>query len=143
MKYLGIDFGSKRVGLAVSSEDGKFAFPLKTLDNNSKLLENTISVIKDEGIETLVFGLSKNSSMEENPIEKMVQDFISKLKESLPEISIDRELEYFSSVEAVRFPNVSQKKNLLDRKSKVEKIENIDEKAAAVILSRYLDKKKV
>ena len=40
MKYLGIDFGSKRVGLALSDENLQFAFPFKVLENSENLLED-------------------------------------------------------------------------------------------------------
>jgi RNase H-fold protein (predicted Holliday junction resolvase) len=42
VRYLGIDFGEKRVGIAVSDEDGKIAFPVSVLPNNENLMLVTL-----------------------------------------------------------------------------------------------------
>ena len=56
MKYLGIDFGTKRIGLAVSDEDGILAFPKKVILNNALKFENIQDIIQKEKIEALVVG---------------------------------------------------------------------------------------
>ena len=50
MKYLGIDYGSKKVGVAVSDESNRFAFPLAVLENSTKLLEEIWEICKKNSI---------------------------------------------------------------------------------------------
>ena len=59
MKYLAVDYGEKRVGLAMSDPAGKLAFPLKTLYNyNRKVLADELVAIMDEhGVDAVVLGL--------------------------------------------------------------------------------------
>ena len=68
MKYLGIDFGEKRVGIAVSDDTGKMAFPYSVILNNEKFLEEVAEIIKKEKIGEIVMGESKNFKNEPNKI---------------------------------------------------------------------------
>lgn len=58
MKLLGVDFGLKRVGLAVTDPDGTMAFPLATLERSGRdaLFAELLSVIAREGVEAVVVG---------------------------------------------------------------------------------------
>ena len=53
MKFLGIDYGTKRIGLALSDEDGKLAFPKETLKNDGDALNIVVDLIK--GIHLIMF----------------------------------------------------------------------------------------
>ena len=83
MKYLGIDFGSKRVGVAVSDETGKMAFPYSVILNSEKLLEEVEKIIDREKIDEIIIGESKNFEGNPNKIMADIKIFKEKL-EDLP-----------------------------------------------------------
>jgi len=138
MKYLGIDFGTKRIGLAVSDESGMIVRPYSIVKNDKQALLNIISVIQKEGIGSLVVGESRNESGDNNDLQKDINEFIGvlTLETFLP---IERISEAFSSYEA-HGRQGKESKNA--RKEKMGKTENLDARAACVILERYLSKKK-
>lgn len=125
MKYLGIDYGERYIGLAVSDEDGSFAFPHSIVETNDAI-QKIVSIWNSEKIEAVVIGESVASNGEHNEIFNKTLSFKEKLetKVSLP---IFFEKEYFSSVEASRYQQNSGRK---------------DDSAAAIILQRFLDRKK-
>ena len=58
MRYLGIDYGDVRIGVAVSDEEGKFAFPKLVIENQKKDARKKIeSLVKESNISTIVIGL--------------------------------------------------------------------------------------
>lgn len=124
MRYLGIDFGTKRVGIAISDDDGSFAFP-REIVSSTEIFEHLIEIVKKENISGIVIGESLASNGEENNVVKIAKSFAKKL-ESKISIPIYFEREDFSSVEAHRYQT---------------KKGNRDDSAAAVILQRFLDKK--
>jgi putative holliday junction resolvase len=58
MRFLGIDFGEKRIGLAISDPDGRLAVPLTTLErrNDRSALRQIAEIARQEGVERLVLG---------------------------------------------------------------------------------------
>lgn len=126
MKYLGIDFGKKRVGIAISDDTGKMAFPNMVLENTDKLLEEIINLVKNENIQEIVIGESKNFAGEPNKIMISIEDFVEELKDKAG-LKIWLEPEFLTSYQAERW----QGKNDLH-----------DASAAAIILQSYLDRLK-
>ena len=122
-KYLGIDFGSKRIGIAVSDDDGKMAFPYSVIVNDGKLLEEIKKIIKKEKIETIVIGESKDFKGEPNKIMAQIEDFKKELEEEL-EIKVFLEPEFMTSAQAEHIQG---------------KTEMHDASAAAIILQSFLD----
>ena len=61
MRALGIDFGEKRIGLAISDPDGRFALPLATLEsrNDRSALRQIAEIVRREGVERLILGEPK------------------------------------------------------------------------------------
>jgi putative holliday junction resolvase len=125
MKYIGIDYGTKRVGIALSDDNGKIAFPKSILENNPKLLENLKKLILENSVNKIVIGESKNYKMEDNEIMTEILD-LKKVLEVELDMDVDLNPEFLSSMEA---RNVSGKSEM------------IDASAAAIILQDYLDKK--
>lgn len=126
MKYLGIDFGEKRVGIAISDDTGRMAFPNVVLENTPKLLEEVIKIIKDENVDGVVIGESKNFAGEPNKIMALIHEFVKNLNEEAG-IKVLFEPEFLTSHQAERW----QGKNDLH-----------DASAAAIILQSYLDRLK-
>ncbi|MBP9802774.1 MAG: Holliday junction resolvase RuvX [Candidatus Pacebacteria bacterium] len=136
MKYLGIDFGTKRVGIAISDENGTFAFPKTILKNDKQLILNLGTIIQNEKIESIVIGESLNEQGLANKVNQDIKNFIEILNKEF-NLPIEKEKEFFSSFEA---HGRLGKESMSDRKTKIEKGNDLDSKAAAIILQRYLDK---
>ena len=133
-RSIGIDLGSKRVGLALSDKTSMIASPYKTLNfkNEQDLLDQLRIIIEDFKVEAIVLGLPLNMSGEDSTQTKKVRQFKSAL--SIFNLPIKLEDERLSSVSA--------KKSLImqDIKTGHNKSE-IDKRAAAIILQQFLDKK--
>ena len=124
MRYLGIDFGEKRVGIAVSDEDGTIAFPTAVLINDSHLMKNIVDLCMKKAVEIVIMGESRNYQGQINPIMWKIEGF----KKQLETIGfkVIYEPEFMTSVQASQI--IGENKML-------------DASAAAIILQSYLDKK--
>jgi len=123
MRFLGIDYGSKRVGLALSDEAGRLAFPFKILINRADLLELLHSICGEQEVSEIVLGESLDLSGKENEIMAEIKEFKKGLEKlGLP---VHLEKEFLTTIEARRYQP--------DKKA--------DAGAAALILQRYLDRK--
>ena len=126
MKYLGIDFGTKKVGFAQSDEDGRLAFPLMISPNDAQLFKDTVELIREMKFSTVVIGESVDQKGKPNPIAKEARVFGAKL-ESACDVTIIYEKEWYSTVEARKQPGK-------------EGSHDVDDQAAAIVLQRFLDK---
>jgi len=122
-KIIGIDYGSVRVGIAVSDKNAQFAIPFSVIENNSDLFAKIEKIAKDNEVKEMVMGESRDFSGKPNMI---FLDSIN-LKEKLEEkgYKVYFEPEFMTSVQAERI----QGKNTMS-----------DASAAALILQSYLDK---
>ncbi len=123
MRLLGIDFGSKRVGIAVSDEQQEYAFPKSVLPNDKKLIEKIAALCIELEIEKVVVGDSKDYNREPNKIMEKVVPFVEELR-LITRLPIEMQDEMMTSMEAVHL----QGKNEL-----------LDASAAALILKSYID----
>lgn len=142
MRTLGIDYGTKRIGLAISDEGSKLAFPKEIILNNGDTLNNIEKIIKNENIDEIVVGESVDFSGQLNALSARIEVFILELKErfSLP---IHKQVEFLTSVEARKSGQNKKSISSTQSHSKVKQIKSgrIDAQAAALILQRFLDKK--
>ena len=125
MRYLGIDYGIKRVGIAFSDETGEFALPFSVLPNNDALLVAIAAICRDKNIGLIVLGESKNFAGEDNPIMKNIREFKIRLEKETG-LFVHFEPEFFTSVEAGRIQGKNAK---------------LDASAAALILKSFLEKR--
>ena len=132
-RALGIDFGTKRVGLALSDRSNIIASPYRTLNYVSEkdLITQLEIIISKNDIEILVLGLPINMKGEDTAQTMKVRNFKEIL--STLRISIVYEDERLSSVSAI---NSLMLQNVKTGHNKPE----IDKTAAAIILQQYLDK---
>lgn len=79
MRYLGIDFGTKKVGLALSDEAGTMGFPAQVLPNDSRLADALADLVRKEGVGALVVGESRDFSGNENPVAANARIFVEAL----------------------------------------------------------------
>ena len=132
MKYLGIDYGTKRVGIAVSDTGGTLARPVAVLKNTGSLLSDLEGIIAKESIESIVVGSSEGNKVQGDITELIGQLTITTF------LPVDTITEAFSSMEA---HGSKGKERTAARMTKApEKPSDLDARAAAVILQRYLDK---
>ncbi len=125
MRYLGIDYGAKRVGLAVSDEIHGFAFPYSVLENSPDLVGQIAQACKHESISEIVVGESKNFDQGENDIMKEIKPFVESLKVATG-LPVHMHPEFLTSMEAERLQGNNQMH---------------DASAASLILKSYLDLK--
>lgn len=137
MKYLGIDYGSKRVGLSLSDEEGMMAFPYKIIKNDMELVDTIHNICGTEEISAIVLGESQDLSGVPNKIMGSIEEFKRNLEAEL-ELPIYFEKEFMTSLFARG--NDGKKENNA-RKEKRAENKKIDDSAAALILQRYLDRK--
>jgi putative Holliday junction resolvase len=135
MKYLGIDYGTKRIGLATSDGGGSMAFPYSTVKAGRGALSDIDGVIKKEGIDKIVLGESRDFKGEPNAVMEDIAEFKKDLEE-LTGLTVEFEAEFLSSAAAAR-----QFDGDFGRKDKPSQ-EKLDASAAAVILQSYLDRHK-
>lgn len=124
MKYLGIDYGTKRVGVAISDDDGSFAFP-KAIFETGKSVEDISTLCTEENIGAIIIGESVATNGEPNELTQVINAFKAKLALATA-LPIFFEREGFSTVEAHRYQVDAGKR---------------DDSAAAIILQRFLDKR--
>jgi len=123
---MGIDFGSKRIGLAFSDESNVFALPYKVLLNSKNIVEDIVEEIKLQNITHVVIGESKDYHGNDNPIMVQINIFIKELK-TKTDLPISFEPEFMTSVHAEKLQG---KHDLLDASS------------AALILQSFIERQK-
>ncbi len=140
MRYLGIDFGSKRVGLALSDESGTLAFPYVVLPNDKALLSEVTRIVTEQKVKLVVMGESKDFSGKENAIAKSADEFKQVLEKQTHK-KVVYEPEFLTSVQAgrnyARRPEASRGPQARANSRKTNEL--LDASAAAIILQSYLD----
>lgn len=136
MKYIGIDYGTKRIGIAVSDETGSIAFPHSVVRAGTDALSKIAELIKSQGVGGIVLGESKNFAGDRNPVMEDIEQFKADIAE-LTGLPVEYEAELFSSALAARqfAPDPTSRKANPSQ-------EKLDASAAAVILQSFLDKMK-
>jgi len=132
-RTLGIDFGSKRVGLALSDRLNLIASPYKTLNyiSEKELIAQLKSIVYENNIEIFVLGLPINMKGEDTIQTKKVRNFKKLLSGlGLPVIYEDERLSSISAKNSLVLQNIKTGHNK----------GAIDRTAAAIILQQYLDK---
>ena len=145
MRYLGVDYGSKKVGLALSDEAGTMGFPHTVIPNTSKAVEHICAIMAKEDVRALVVGNSLNYEGKENPIAKGAKGLGEEVAERCG-VPVFYEWEGFTSAEARRTPTPAEGGPAFGgkgRKSRIPKTyKNVDASAAALILTSYLTRQK-
>ena len=101
MRYLGIDYGTKRVGVALSDESGTMAFPREVIENDASLQEKIESIITNEKVGEVVIGHSLNTKGEPNELHKAVEALMTDLTLSLG-IPVHLQPEQYTTQEAIK-----------------------------------------
>ena len=132
-KIVALDYGSKRVGVAISDPENKIAFALTTI-STELVLKYIIDLVAAEKTSLVVIGFPVNLDGSLNDISHEINVFINKLNQKIPEIIIEKYDERFTSVIA--------KKTILNSGIGKQKRQNkslVDKVSATIILQSYLD----
>ncbi|MEO5635272.1 MAG: Holliday junction resolvase RuvX [Candidatus Paceibacterota bacterium] len=140
-RFLGIDYGTKRIGLAISDENNTLAFPKEILQNDSETFRKLGEIIAKEKVGQIVVGESVDFSGALNALSARIDVFILEIEEKF-KLPISKQKEFLTSVEARKPKNGKASLNSPQSHSKVKQIKSgrVDSSAAALILQRYLDK---
>ena len=132
-RLIGVDMGSKRVGLSISDENRKISTPLKTInyENIHLLIVEIEKIINENNISGIVFGNPKNMDGTEGSSSQSVKDKIKLISEKI-EIPLVLWDERLSTVGAF---NLSSQLDV----NVTKRVKNIDKNAAAFILQGALD----
>ena len=102
-RLLGIDFGEKRIGVALSDEGVRLAFPHTTIINNKDSINELMSLIEDYEVGKIVIGESKDFNMKENRIMEEAHSFAESLESKFSKLAKDIEIvfhaEFLTSVQ--------------------------------------------
>lgn len=134
-KFLAIDYGLERTGLAVSDPDGKFAFPLATLSlkrfsRRSALLDAIAESAREQKVEAVVMGLPTRADGGETPMSVVARNALKRINRrlSLPAFFMP---EYLST-------QAAKSEFALINPQKKPPREKIDNRAACLILESFL-----
>ncbi len=135
-RVLAIDYGSKRIGLAISDEMRILARPIGVVNQSLTAIDELLKIIETEGVGTVILGLPKALGGGDTEMTTEVRTFAERLFPRLENIGVAHQFydERFSSVIAasnIRDQQLSQSK----RKQKYRH----DEEAARIILQEFLD----
>ena len=122
MRYIGIDYGTKKIGVALSDENGVMAFPHSVLKNDDAFFAEIVSLVNMHHA-TVVIGDSRANDGSENPVAQEAKIFAASLGEE--GIAVRFEPEFYTSREAERLQGRSDMQ---------------DASAAALILNSYLQR---
>jgi len=133
-RILGIDFGTRRIGLALSDPTGMMASPLPFLENagNREVVSKLQELVQSHGVKTLVIGLPRNMDGTYGPSALKVREFITQIQPKLSAEIVTQD-ERLTTVQASRDlvqMGLSQK----------ELRKKIDSSSATLILQQYLDR---
>lgn len=122
MKYLGIDYGTKKVGLALSDDGGSLAFPHSVVPNTGELLDLITAILEENDIKQVIVGHSIAHDGSENPVMERAHKF--KISLEAAGYVVHLEPEFLTTFQA--------KRNTEDTMA--------DAAAAALILQSFLDR---
>ncbi|MBI3633149.1 MAG: Holliday junction resolvase RuvX [Candidatus Vogelbacteria bacterium] len=123
---MGIDFGMKRVGVALSDETERFAYPFDVVKNSKDLVRDVSKICERERVSKIILGRSLDFKMQPNEVMKDIEEFKNEL-EVASGLPVDYEDEFMTTAEAERLQGKGDK---------------IDASAAALILKSYIDRQK-
>lgn len=127
MRYLGIDFGLKKIGMALGDDETKIASPIETIANTDQLMNKLKELVKQEGIEEVVVGVPMSAGTFHTGEQfALTQKFIETLRSEI-DLPVHEEDERYTSVESQR----------LQKEYGAQASE--DSLAAMLILQQFLD----
>jgi putative Holliday junction resolvase len=136
MIILGVDYGTKRIGIATGDSSTRLAFPLRTVDGTDvvRAVDEIVTIAKEEAAERVVVGVPRPLARADGTARKNVEQEALAFAESIrakTALPVEIEDERFSSRMADRWRKLSETK---------KKNFNRDAAAAAAILETYIER---
>ena len=135
-RIMGIDYGEKRIGIALSDPLFTFAYPFKTLLNEHNLIKNLLKIVEEKNVTKIILGLPSVRFKSSKELAERVHLFKKEI-EQIKKIEVIFWDEEFSSVLAQEKVNES-----VTKKSARRKKDLLDRHSAAIILQEYLNSNK-
>ena len=133
-KFIGLDVGDVRIGVAKCNPLGILATALEVIDRNvTDPIERIKEILSDEGTRKIVVGMPKSLDGTKNIQAEKVEKFISEMKEKIERIEVITVAERYTTTEAEHYLKNYSKKNGKERRKVVDMV------AASIILQKYLD----
>lgn len=126
MQRMGIDFGTKKIGIALTDESGVMAFPYEVVPNDKNLMSYIEALINKRNVKEIVIGMSVDNAGKPNEVHSLVEEFITDITLATG-TPVHLEPEQYSTQQAVRI----QGRNA-----------QTDAAAAALILDSFISKNK-
>jgi putative Holliday junction resolvase len=131
VRTVGVDFGGRWFGLALSDPSGRFARPLEVVDGEAGTLSRLLEIIPSEGVDRIVLGLPRNMDGSLGPKAKEALQLAERMRERLG-IRVETWDERLTTLEAERYLEAEG----FPRRRWKERINQI---AAQILLQSYLD----
>ena len=133
-KFIGLDVGDVRIGVAKCDPLGILATALEVIDRNvTDPIERIKEILSDEGTRKIVVGMPKSLDGTKNIQAEKVEKFISEMKEKIERIEVITVDERYTTTEAEHYLKNYSQKNGKERRKVVDMV------AASIILQKYLD----
>lgn len=138
-RIMGIDFGVKRIGIALSDSMKMFSIAHKTILNNSTTLEELENIIKEKNVIKIILGIPNEQRQKKESKTSIIND-VKKFKDKL-EKKFEFEVELWDET----YTSAIAQQQILESVNKKVKRQNkdlLDMYSAAIILQEYLDSQK-
>ena len=133
-KFIGLDVGDVRIGVAKCDPLGILATALEVIDRNvTDPIERIKEILSDEGTRKIVVGMPKSLDGTKNIQAEKVEKFISEMKEKIERIEVITVDERYTTTEAEHYLKNYSKKSGKERRKVVDMV------ARSIILQKYLD----
>ena len=134
MRLIGLDWGTVRVGVAMTDEEQKMAFPLQQTFESAKAIQEIQKLLDEYEIEKVVIGLPLSLKGEETESSRLTKKFAEKIEDKLkiPVEFIDERFSSVASTQALHDQNIKE----------AEQRHIKDNVAAALLLQQFIDNKK-
>jgi putative Holliday junction resolvase len=141
-KFLGLDFGEKRIGFSVSDDTNTIAFGRGVFLNNSSFFNELNKLLRSENITHIIIGYPLNLSGRKTVISEKVEKFKNEIETFLSKNQLEIKVLLFDERLTSKIATDSMLLSGM-KKSKRQDKQNIDIISAALILQDYLDSRKV
>lgn len=135
---MSVDFGDRRIGIAVSDEDKKYSFARNHLINDDRVFSKLTEIVKEERVSRIIIGYPLNLKSERTVQTNKTEQFKNSLEKILQNSKLYPEIIFFDE----RLTSKIAEQSILDsglRKKKRQDKGLIDSIAAQIILEDYIN----
>ena len=140
-KLIGVDYGSVRIGIAMSDELGMMAFGKMVIKNDATLFNSFLKIIQSENISSIILGYPMNLKNEKTAQTLEVEKFEEKLKQFLSANNLNIDVIRWDERFTSKMAQESMIASGMKKKKRQEK-SNLDIISATLMLQSYIDSQK-